>query len=141
VRQVQLLAVVACVVFTPLLQLAGQTGLLLLLLTAIIFAHVMLAPFKDETLNSTELASLMVTFANVCAAQIIGSCTPEHQNSWRSVMVAAGMLALNVALLAWIARAAAAARNVQWRQVVPAAGQAVRRLRAQLQKSISGPGV
>jgi hypothetical protein len=102
VRQLQLLAAVALVVFTPLLPLSAQAALLLLLFCVITFSHVALAPFKDALVNTLEFSVLVTTLVNISGVLVISGGALGDDGSWKSCMLGLFVLAVNLVLVACI---------------------------------------
>jgi hypothetical protein len=101
-RQLQLLAAVALVVFTPALMLSARAALLLLLYTVITFSHVVLAPFKDAWVNTLEFSVLATTLFNISGALLISGGAAGGDGSWRSLLLGLAVLAINAALVTCI---------------------------------------
>jgi hypothetical protein len=102
VRQLQLLAAVALVVFTPLLPLSAQAALLLLLFCVITFSHVALVPFKDALMNTLEFSALMTTLVNISGVLLISGGAADGDGSSKSLLLGLAVLTINVALVACI---------------------------------------
>ena len=102
VRQLQLLAAVALVVFTPLLPLSAQAALLLLLFAVITFVHVVLAPFKDALLNTLEFSVLVTSLVNISGVLLISGGATGGESNRRSLLLGLVVLAINVVLIASI---------------------------------------
>jgi hypothetical protein len=102
VRQLQLLAAVALVVFTPLVPLSAQAALLLLLFTVITFSHVFLAPFKDASVNTLEFSVLLTTLVKISGVLLVSGGATTGDGSWNSLLLGLAVLAINAALVACI---------------------------------------
>jgi hypothetical protein len=101
-RQLQLLAAVALVVFTPLLPLSARAALLLLLFAAITFNHAVLVPFKDAWVNTLEFSVLATTLFNISGALLISGGAAGGNGSWRSLLLGLVVLSINAALVTCI---------------------------------------
>jgi hypothetical protein len=102
VRQLQLLTAVALVVFTPLLPLAAQAALLLLLFAIISCNHVVVSPFKDALMNSLEFSVLATTLVNISGVLLISGGATRGDGNGKGLLLGLAVLATNVALVTCI---------------------------------------
>jgi hypothetical protein len=101
-RQLQLLAAVVLVVFTPSMPLSAQAALLLLLFAIFTFIHVVFVPFKDAWVNTLEFSVLVTALFNVSGVLLISGGAAGGGGSGSSLLLGGAVLAVNAALVACI---------------------------------------